>query len=287
VASDAAPDPRLVAALGVLRGPWTSADAAPVLAPRGCPNTSPLSPLQIIDVRYVRYVGPGIGGGQVFLAPGAFVLPKIPGVKRLPLEPRSIAMACLITIGTPLVIPACLPVTQVEHPLAAVLGVLAPPRVPVVVARRICAFPRLSARARANCVKNVTHPHVPVTSSPTLVAAGIVHDGVATVDVYVRAGHGRDRLLTSVAIHNNVFAFEPGPRAYGVLTLRFKDAGGRPVSAAPLHTYTGTSNSTVVGIGNSSSSPTPSLVNVANIPLLQPPRATRYGRVTTRTKGRP
>jgi hypothetical protein len=289
VASDAAPDPRLVAALGVLRGPWTSADAAPAAPTRGCPNTSPLSPLQIIDVRYVRYVGPGIGGGQVFLAAGEFVLPKLPGVKAKPFEPRSIAMACLITIGTPLVTPACSTVTQVEHPLAAVLGMLVPPRIPSAVVRRVCAFPQLSAAADANCVKNVTDPRTPVPLNPTPVAAGVVHDGIATVDVYVRAGHGRYRFLTSVPVHNNVFAFVPGPRANGIMMLHFKDASGRPVTAAPLHTITGTSNSTVVGVGSTISpiGTAPSLANVANIPLVRPPGVTRYGHVTTRTKGRP
>jgi hypothetical protein len=287
VASDAAPDPRLVAALGVLRGPWTSADAAPAAPTRGCPNTSPLSPVQTIDVRYVRYVGPGLHGGQVFLAPGKLVLPKLPGVKRVPFAGRSIAMACLITIGTPSATPACSPLTQVERPLAAALGILAPPRIPSATARRMCA--KLAAGARAICVKLTTHPAKPVPAAFMHVATGVVRDGIATVDVYARAGHGNPRLLMTVPIHNNVFAFQPGPRAYGILTLRFKDASGRAVSATPLHTITGTSNSTVVGVGSTISpiGTAPSLANVANIPLVRPPGVTRYGHVTTRTKGRP
>jgi hypothetical protein len=275
VATDAAPDPRLVAALGVLRAPWTSADAVPAARSRSCPNRPQLSPLQTIDVRYVRYVGPGVHGGQVFLVPGAFVLPNLVGVKSKPPEPRSVPMACLITIGAPPVIPACSPVTQVEHPLPTVLGILVPPRIPLATARRICAVHGLSATARATCVKNTTHPRTPALLSQTRVAGGIVHDGIATVDVYARAGHGRDGFLTSVPVRNNVFAFVPGPRANGIMILRFKDASGLPVSATPLHTYTGTSNSIVVGVG-STSSPTatgPTLTNMANIPIVQPPKA--------------
>jgi hypothetical protein len=187
----------------------------------------------------------------------------------------------LITIGGNPVSQACTSLRQIEHPLAGVLGLLLPPPMPLGGARRTCDI--LNPPARAACVKRMTHPDFRL--SRPRVDAGVVRDGIASVDVYRPAGHGKARLLMTIPVQTNVFAFVPGPRAYGALTVRFKDAGGRPVSATPLHM--GTSKSTVVGIGNSGSSPTPSLVNVANIPLLQPPRATRYGRVTTRTKGRP
>jgi hypothetical protein len=172
VMTGAAPDPQLVTALGVLGGAWTSADAAPSGT---CVLSSPLYPAGAIDDRYIRYVGPGLQGGNVFVVPATgYALPRdLSNTNKLALEILAHArplgrapnaakrlalarqllksrlnrqpLACLITIGgrspsTGLGL-ACLQLQVIEHPLGTEFALRAaafPPITPSA-ARRVCA----------------------------------------------------------------------------------------------------------------------------------------------------
>ena len=137
--SDAAPDPRLVAALGILRGPWTAADALP--AGTTCKSVSALFTAQRLDFRYVRYVGPGLRGGEVFLVPGRLTINLPSPVKNFPLTHGSqLSTACLFTVGahgqasTP-TIGACQLLEEIDRPASETFALAAPPSVPQSVLR--------------------------------------------------------------------------------------------------------------------------------------------------------
>jgi len=270
--TDASPDPRLLAALGVLRGPWSPADAAPA---RACKAGTQLFPDSRIDVRYVRYVGPGVRGGSVFLVPGTWTLPRLPKgapvsvLARLNHEP----LACLITIGAKSAggsepPTACSMLPQIERPAGATYALSAsastPRAITTTVARRLCgqltkhAPVKLTQREFAACVHEMVHPHVfPV---PPQVISGVVRDGIATVDVYARGGR---RLLTAVRVQDNVFSFLSGGAIAGDLTLVFKESDGHAVRTTPVHFGIVNTSSSVVTSKQPSvagtSSPSPAL----------------------------
>jgi hypothetical protein len=155
----------------VLGGAWTSADAAPSGT---CVLSSPLYPAGAIDDRYIRYVGPGLEGGKVFVVPATgFALPgalsntnklalqilaRARPVGRTPNAAKRLALArrlakltrlnrqpvaCLITIGgrSPSTVLACSQLELLEHPLGGgyALSSAAFPPISPSAARRICA----------------------------------------------------------------------------------------------------------------------------------------------------
>jgi len=267
--SDDAPDPRLLAALGALRGPWTPADAAPG---GSCVARSPLFPATAFDVRYVyvryvRYVGPGVRGGKVFLVPAnGLALPMASG--RLPANALSPLLAlshepfaCLITVGGSAGstgLGACTPLSQIEHPLGFAEGEFAPHALPVRVIRQVCSHlparlphTKAPATARARCLALILHQHLPAPQPQ--VVYGVVRDGVSTVDVSKLASRAGKPVLTGVPVRDNVFSFIGSRAVAGPLRLVFRDSSGHVIPSSPVHFGTLRSNSVVTssasGIG--------------------------------------
>lgn len=279
--SNAAPDPRLVARLGVLRGPWTAADEAPSAKCQGFDAFLG----QTLDIRYVRYVGPGVRGGQVFLVPGTVRLSPLDRVHLSRAQRRSLSTdVCLINIGGPAPRDTpCMPLSQIEHPLPVAIGAFpipVPPRLSLAQARRLCetAFSKHPAE-RARCISANRHIRYAAPRPQPIVNAVVVHDGIASVDVYSGIGHPAKRLLFDVPVHNNVYAFVPFPHASGLLTLVFRDARGRVIPTAPIRVGTGKVVSTTGLVLRP-----PGIPGRANIPLIQtttPNTVTGTGTVAT------
>jgi hypothetical protein len=243
VLTDAAPDPRLLAVLGVLRRPWTAEDAAPTA---GCALSWPLPPMKL-DISFVRYVGPGVHGGKVFLVPGLTMALRLPPAARESAAQReAIARfdhqpeACLMTIGG--ASPAgglgqiCWPVSMIKRPLAGTFFPAEAPRMVRGIALKLCRQVEahaptardVRARLHAACLNAMLHPR-PVRL-PRLVMSGVVRDGITSVSVYSRG----KRVLT-VPVHNNAYTFETGGAVVGQLRLVFTDARGRAVPTSPIH----------------------------------------------------
>jgi hypothetical protein len=249
IISGAAPDPELVAALGVLRAPWTAADAPP--AGTTCKSVSALFTVQRLDFRYVRYVGPGLRGGEVFLVPGSLTfsvqratLPRRTK-KNIPLPHGSqFSTACVFTVGasattsTP-TLGGCQLLEQIDRPASKMFALTTPPPIPVSV-RRVACTRAEPAASRAKCLATP-----PTIGFPALhqVFSGVVRDGIVSLDVYARV-KGVRKLVLDAPVHNNVYSFQTGGAVNGVLSLVFKDASGQTVQTTP--SYTGTSNSVVV-----------------------------------------
>jgi hypothetical protein len=242
IVNGAAPNPRLVDALGVLRSPWTAADAAPTVK---CLSGPPLFVAGRVDARYVRYVGPGPRGGTIFLVPAAFVPTLLPHDARHGVPRGSwLTLACLFTVGgSPPGVDGCTPLPQIERPVGALIAAIAPPRIPLSIARRLCAL-HTSGAARARCISANRRVHVPVP--PPHLVSGVVRDGIATLDVYAHTRQGERLVLTGVPIHANVYAFESGGAGTGTLTLVFKDGAGRAVPTMPVHIAVGAATGKVV-----------------------------------------
>ncbi|HEY5318926.1 MAG TPA: hypothetical protein VIJ20_13135 [Solirubrobacteraceae bacterium] len=238
VMSDAAPDRRLVAALGVLQGPWTAVDAAPAGT---CRSVASVSDAHTLDIRYVRYVGPGLRGGQVFLVPETVALPREPSTHAYAKSRASLSeLACLLTIGGPSPSStACTPLAFIDRPLSLAIGLpTLPARITLAVARHECAVAFKRAAARVRCVHQARNFHYPAPK-PQIVT-GVVRDGVVSVDVYAGIGHAKRLVLTGVPVEHNVYAFQTTPALTGPLTLVFRDAGGQALPITPIRTGTGT-----------------------------------------------
>jgi hypothetical protein len=248
-ASAAAPDSRLVAALGVLRSPWSTADAAPRA---GCAHTGPalLSFVGRVNVRYVRYVGPGPRGGSMFLVPSSAIqaprlaLAGTPALRKIAVlaRPTHSPLACVVTLGggspSP---PGCSSLETIRRPLSVVFAPpVRPLYIPLRIARRLCSHAsrpmlvKLHIRSRvvAACVAGLTRP-LAVRLPPEAIA-GVVRDGIATVDVYAGSGSRRRLVLADVPVRDNVYAFATGGRVTGELELVFKDTAGRSVPTTAI-----------------------------------------------------
>lgn len=238
--SNAAPDPRLVARLAVLRGPWTAADEAPAAKCQGFDGFLG----QTIDIRYVRYVGPGLEGGQVFLVPGTVRQPPLPPLPR-PARLRFGSLSpdvCLITVGgRGPSNPRCTPLTLIEHPFPVVIGTFPLPAAPMPLAQAlgVCdAIPSKHPAERARCIARTRHSRF--TRPLPIVDTGVVRDGIASVDVYAGAGHPSRRILPDIRVKNNVYAFVPTGYPVGLLSrLGFRDTQGRPIPTTPFPVVTG------------------------------------------------
>jgi hypothetical protein len=266
--TDAAPDPRLLAALGVLRGSWTAADAVP--AGTTCKTTSPPLPEVSINVRYVRYIGLGLRGGEVFLVPGTLNAPRLPVHMNSPALKKAVArlshepVACLITVGgsSPLT-QGCSVLPMIEHPLGVAFALpapgtsVAPLRIGApsrAVIRQVCshvpvdpgtaATAKSRAAARAACLRSLLPPHVlrPKAPAQPELISGVVRDGIATVDVYALVGKAEKLVLSGVPVHDNVYSFKSGGAVAGALKLVFKDSNGHVVPTAPVQTGVGVVN---------------------------------------------
>jgi hypothetical protein len=200
-------------------------------------------PAATLNVAYVRYVGPGLRGGKMFLVPAVVRAPRRLLTGRNPYAPAhftSEPAVCLLTIGGASGgAQTCALRQLIEHPIGfAVVQDARFAGIPLSIARRICghltAVPHVTAtgrpRAVAVCVERATHPRFAV--SPPPVITGVVGDAVASVDVYTRSGR---EVLAGVPVHNNVYVFGPGGAVTGVLKLVFKDAAGRVVPSTPAH----------------------------------------------------
>lgn len=158
-----------------------------------------------LDVRYVRYIGPGLRGGQVFLVPGTVRLLR--PAPRPALRPRShgvlSAVACVVDIGGPAPFSTvCTPLAYLEHPAGFAIAPLPLTRLPVSTLHRLCARAYKRTAERARCVTQGRKLRFG-TNEPQVIT-GVVSDGIATVDVYGAAatqeqgpeqGPGRERRL--------------------------------------------------------------------------------------------
>jgi hypothetical protein len=243
IVSGAAPEPQLVAALGVLRGPWTAADAPP--AGTTCKSVSALLTAQRLDFRYVRYVGPGLGGGEVFLVPATLTIRLPRRFSNIPLPRGSqLATACLLTVGasaraSPQRLGGCQILSQINRPPSETVTLMAPSPLPLSVLRLACAHVK-PASTRLKCLATPRLVHFPAIQQ---VVSGVVRDGIVSLDVYTRGKGGARKLVSEVPVDNNVYSFQTGGAVSGLLILAFKDAGGQTVQTTP--TRVGTSNSVV------------------------------------------
>lgn len=206
VVTAAPPDQRLLRLLAVFRRPPQAADRT---AAARCASLSSGVPL-----RYVRYVGRGLLGGEIFAVPhphSTFVEPGIPAsspVGRLLAEPA----VCLETVGAPPIsgqIGGCTPLSQIRHPAGFGAGEI---------------FPGIGgpqAFARAGVPPDLRHGSL---------LGGVVRDGITTVDVYDRA-----RRVLTVRARNNAVYFHVNHSAPAAVYMRlvFKDRNGHVV---PLRT---------------------------------------------------
>jgi len=284
--SKAAPPRALVAELGVLRASWTTADAAPA----GTVCTKKASVLlltpDILYTRYVRYVGPGVHGGQVFLVPAEFVFRLPPGLKRMHLHlpllnvPRRTAQVCVFTLGagttlpvpaipgagTTLPVPAnlgdCTSLADIERPAGAVF---APPSIERVPRGQRAAMQRLCVplhgAARKRCLANARELPKLVPFPPQTIS-GVVRDGIASVDVYARV-KGARKLVLDLPIQNNVYSFESGGAVTGILKLVFRNAAGQVVRTTRVPALLTTVAATVNKVVGERAT--------ATIPLIAPP----------------
>jgi hypothetical protein len=247
--TNAAPSPKLLAAVGVLRGPWTAADDAPS-TPCG-KATGPPPPLLYpydVDIRFVRYVGPGVHGGTVFLVPGTLMAPRLPALllKKNPKLVKTfgrlahLPVACLITIGgKPPAAQGCTDLTQIERPAGSFLAppILIPAPKPATL-RKICQhITQVIARSKgkpgavpspkALCLRAIPR-RLRAVRLPPQVISGVVRDGITSLEVETHSGK---RLLT-VPIRDNVYSFATGGAVSGVLKLVFRNAAGRVVATS-------------------------------------------------------
>lgn len=248
--TSAAPERALVAAVGVLRAPWSTADAVPSAAHCG-KNTPYLITPGKIDIRYVRYVGPGVDGGEVFLAPAVFVFKLPPALKHLHPHlvlpvPSRIVEACLFTIGASaaqsvLDVPDdCTPLSQIERPAGETFAPPSTVRIPRRAVQGACSL--MPRAMRKKCLLNGRKAFI----LPPQIISGVVRDGIVSLDVYARV-KGARKLVLDLPIQNNAYSFKTGGVVTGKLTLVFKDGAGNTVRTGPSDTGVVNTVNTVSG----------------------------------------
>jgi hypothetical protein len=251
--TNAAPSSAIVSALGVLRAPWVPADEVPAGARCQASLTSLLSGK--VDIRYVRYIGPGVHGGEVYLVPIEHIVPKLRGLTAYaPLPHDALESACLFTVGSrssSSSVQGCTLLVEIERPASAAVAPLpfTPPSRAVL--RRLCEHEEgLDATERKKCLAEAKKITRRTIAAPSQVIAGVVRDGITSVDVYASGKHASRLLLANVPIHDNVYTFQSGGAVTGLLSLVFKSASGQTVQTTPTETGTVNTSNSLVGTGS-------------------------------------
>ena len=190
------PDPLILKEVAVLRQPAGGHDES--LAACQASVMLPSDPQYVMraDPAYVRYAGPGVLGGQVFV----YALPGVPRAIAYKGMPSDSTLAhietqpsvCLLTLGGP---PASLGgCTNLQALQSAIAGFGA--------------------------------AQIPGTSTSTM--GGVVRDGITAVAVY-----DHDKRIMTVPVHNNVVQFivDHNAPAAVYLKLVYLAANGRPAGA--------------------------------------------------------
>jgi hypothetical protein len=200
--SGARPDRRLVSLLAVFRRPPDAADRSPsALKAAAATHTDP---------RYIRYVGPGLLGGKIFLYPVRDVRDALLGNSGRP-RGREDPGVCLTTAGA--------------LPVAGQIGGCTSLRDLTEPTSHWGAGEILPGPQGEQVFDNAGVP--PQLRHGSLLG-GVVRDGITTIDVY-----DRDHVALVVHVHNNAAYFHVNHSAPAAVYMRlvFKDADGRIVHA--------------------------------------------------------